>query len=549
MRQFRFTPLSLLLSLSLLLAACAYVPTVPTTLVGEATPEVQAITSSSVSGCIVLRVAAPNDSYRNDPAQPWRTNVARYPLNVNVVESLLRMDEQFNLVPLLAESWENVDSSTWRFHLRRGVTFHDGSLLTAADVVATMELLTEGGPLWFGIDKGSAKAIDDYTVEITTLTPNYALPSYLSHPSYGILKAGSDPSEPVGTGPFKFVEYAKGDHIYVEKYEGYWGGTPSIDRIEFRFYPDPTARVLALQAREVDLVIDMPREAAALLVGDSRFRLVTSKVGAYQALSVNINGQEPYVLGKDPAVREAIGYAIDRQALLATAFGGLAEPSQTFIPAQVLGQHASQVIGYQYDLERAKAVLEEAGWVDTDGDGIREKNGRALRLELISGFPDAMANGLTPEVVQAQLRKAGIDITITTTPDNPSYVARLDAAAGDLFLETGSQNMATPCFLPHLLFYGKNEKPSNYQRAFAPALIGYQVFDEAIDRCYATPDLEESRLHAAEAMHILIDQARVVIPLVGVYRVWAASNRVGEFTAHPSNLQFRYDRLAVTELG
>jgi len=533
-----------ILVVALTLSGCASTPIPAPVATPVAGPQVPTPT-----GPLVLRVGAPIDSYRTDSDQPWRINIAKYPLNANVLEGLLRMDEQFNLVPLLAESWENVDPLTWRFRLRQGVTFHDGSPFTASDVVATMEFLTQAGPLWFGIDQGGTTAIDDYTVEITTTSPNYALPSYLSHPSYGILKAGSDPAEPVGTGPFKFVEYVKDSHIIVEKYEDYWGGTPQIDRIEFRFYPDPTARVLALQAGELDLVIDVPRESAPLLAGDTRFRLVTSDVGAYQALYVNINGEEPYVLGQDPAVREAIGFAIDREALLASAFGGLAEPSQTFIPAQVLGQYADQVAGYQYDLDKATAILEEAGWVDSDGDGIREKDGRPLRLELVNGFPNAAANGLTAEVIQAQLRKAGVDITITTTPDNPSYVARLDAAAGDLFLETGSQNMATPCFLPHLLFYGRQEQPSNYQRAFAPAHLGYQVFDDAMDKCYGTPDLDESRLHAAEGMRVLIDEARVVIPLVGVYRVWAASERVGEFTAHPSNLQFRFDKLTIEAPG
>jgi peptide/nickel transport system substrate-binding protein len=109
----------------------------------------------------------------------------------------------------------------------------------------------------------------------------------------------------------------------------------------------------------------------------------------------------------------------------------------------------------------------------------------------------------------------------------------------------GSQNMATPCFLPHLLFYGRNEKPSNYQRAFAPALLGYTVFDDEMDKCYGTPNPDESRLHAAEGMRVLIDEARVVIPLLGIYRVWAASDKVADFTPHPSTLQTRWDSISL----
>ena len=541
--------LLLALVILLLLPACQSTTPEPTPTVEIKATQAPAATptATALPSPVVLRVAATSDGYTVDAEKPWKINIGRYPLNANVVEGLLAMDDEFNLAPLLAESWENVDPTTWKFYLRHGVKFHDGTELTAHDVAASFDFLTQGGPLWFNIDSGGVTALDDYTVQIVTTKPNYALPSYLSHPSYGVTKAGFDPMNPIGTGPFQFVEYVKDSHINVERFADYWGEAPAIDQIEFKFYADATVRVLALQAGQADMVMDMPRESAAMLVGLPGVRLVSSDVGAYQALSMNISGNEGYTIGQDVAVREAIGYAIDREALLTSAFGGLAAASQTFVPAAVLGEYADTVNGYDYDLARAQQVLEDAGWIDSDGDGVREKDRQPLRLELVSGFPDAMSNGLTPEVIQAQLSKAGIDVAITTTPDRASYVARLDGAQGDLFLETGSQNMSTPCFLPHLLFYGRNESPSNYQRAFAPALLGFDGFDEAMDRCYGTADLNESRQAAADGMHILIDEARVVTPLVGVFRVWAVNDRIASFTAHPSTLQTRYDQITVAQ--
>ena len=106
-----------------------------------------------------------------------------------------------------------------------------------------------------------------------------------------------------------------------------------------------------------------------------------------------LTGDEPYTIAKYKRIRKSIGYAIDRQKLIDTAFFGFALDSQTVVPRSLLGESAGEIEGYSYDPDLAKALLEKAGWRDEDGDGIREKDGRALRLVLINGFPDSSANG------------------------------------------------------------------------------------------------------------------------------------------------------------
>jgi peptide/nickel transport system substrate-binding protein len=469
------------------------------------------------------------------------------PVNTNVFDQLTLMGPDFSVQPMLAESWEYVaDSKSWRFMLRRDVTFHDGTPLTAEAVVETMKRHAGGpGANQLRIDANSTKAIDDYTVEITPTSPNFALPAQLVHPQFGIHAPGVDlTQQQIGTGPFKMVEYVKDQRVVVERNPNYWGTPANVGRIEFRFFPDPQARILALQAGEVDVIYDVAPDAARALQDAGELQVIAADVSAYQYLMVMLTGNEQYQLGQDKAIRQALGYAIDRETLVSDAFDGFAFNGQTFIPPAILGDNAGKIKGFSYDPEQAKAILEAAGWVDSDGDGLREKDGKPLRLELINGFPSAAENSSTAEILQAQAKDVGIDLQIVNTPDNPAYEARLKDKQGDVFLEIGNQNSATPCFLLNL-YYGRAPKPGNYQVAFAPALIGDNRYDDAVDQCNGTPDLEASRAAAAEAIRISVDEVHTNLPLVGIKRIWAASKQVQNFTPHPVRIHVRWDGVSI----
>src|SRR5690606_7705744 len=174
---------------------------------------------------------------------------------------------------------------------------------------------------------------------------------------------------------------------------------------------------LALQAGEVDLIFDVPREAASQVTGN--LQLITSGVGAYDALYFNIHGEPPYDLGQDPAIRAAVAHAIDEEALIA-AWQGLAEPNTTMVPPAVLGDAAEMVEGTPYDPAAATRLLEEAGWTPGD-DGILQKDGRRLTLTMVVGYPSAEIHRPMPEFVQAQLRDVGIELQIVQTPDVGDY--------------------------------------------------------------------------------------------------------------------------------
>lgn len=488
-----------------------------------------------------LTVGVGEDSYivEGDEA-----NVGQYPVNANVFESLVRMTPDHEIVPGLATEWEFEAPNTWRFTLREGVEFHDGRPFTAEAVEYTFDRIARTGGGTPGFEEGSTEVIDDHTIEVTPRFENRRLVEQLVHPNYSIIAPDTDPvDEPVGTGPFRFVSYDPDERIVVERNDDYWADAPTLERIVFRFIPEPNARRLALEAGEVDVIVDVPREAVADLEGKG-FQIQQSEVGAYEAMYAKITTAGDYdTILQDTAVRRSVGYAIDRQALVEGVFEGLAEPEQTLVPSRLLGEHAEKIEGYPYDPDRAEQILEDAGWTEGSG-GVREKDGSRLRLILVNGFPSAQAHGAVAEFVQEQLSRVGMDVQIVTAPDAAAYEERLNSGQGDLWLEQGSQNDANPAFLPALLFWSEGLFGNiGYQPHFAPG----EEFDEVVEEALATPDLDEVKAIVGEAMHILIDREAIVIPLAGIVRINASTDKVRGFQPHPSMLQVRYDGVSISQ--
>ena len=475
-----------------------------------------------------LVVAVAGDGYNTTTG----SDVGIYPVNANIYETLVRLSPTYQIEPLLAKTWEFVAPNTWRFHLRTGVAFHNGSMLTAKDVVWTMHRIarTPGGTM--GLGPSSARAIDDSTVEITPVRPNRRLVEQLTHPNWSVLAAGTEPGKKtVGTGPYHLAEYVKGDHITVERFGGYWGAAPKLERITFRFFPDPNVRVIALRSGEVDVAADLPRESAAAAEQFPGVNVTRSPVGGYEAIYINIHGAPPFNLGSNAAIRRAITHAIDKAAITRNVWLGNAEPASTLMPAAMLGYNARIVSTSEFDPTRAMKTLDSAGWV-LGSDGFRHKGLRHLALSLIVGFPNPEIHKPMPEVLQAQLRRVGIDLKIEEVADNAAYQARIRKGDGDLWAEAGGQNDGNPCFLPDLLFYGGDSESSAYSHLFAPG----PAFDRVIDGCRSATAPDDVRRFAAEAMRILANEVQVVIPLAGTYRIWGMRDGIEGFAAHPSSL-------------
>ncbi|MGH8905757.1 MAG: ABC transporter substrate-binding protein [Egibacteraceae bacterium] len=453
--------------------------------------------------------------------------------NANIYERLVRMGSDFSIEPWLATSWELVDEAagTWRFELREGVTLHDGSELTAQDVAWTFDRIARAGGRNIKAREGGTKVIDDHTIEYTPSEPNVKIPQQLVHPIFGIMKAGSDPvAAPVGTGPFRFVEYIPDELLRVERFADYWDPdhAAKVASVTWRYLPDADARLLALRAGDVDIIQDAPRDQLRLIDDDPRLAVVASPVGAYEAISFNLDGPPGYQLTQDPVIRQAVAAGIDREEIVATIWQGNAEPGGTIVPPAMLGDAAGLVEGGpEHDPARARQLLEDDGWV-AGADGVYERDGQRLELVLISGFPDAAVHRPIPEVIAQQLAEVGVAVEIREVND---YSETLSAGEGDLWLERGNQNDADPAFLPGFLYISDEAgNPVEYGRWFGPG----PEFDELLLEARATADLDRTRELAAQGLHILIDQTLSVYPLAGLTNLWAVREGIGGFEPHPA---------------
>ena len=469
-----------------------------------------------------LIVAAGPDT---SPSGAFQARLGVYPLNVNVAEPLVRLTPEYRVEPQLATSWEYLGRNTWRFHLRKGVRFHDGQPLTAEAVRWSIAQQIKGGFTSFPLKEDAVRVVDPLTVDFTTTEPDLRLPEQLVHPNYSIFAPGTDPrTKPVGTGPFRFVEYRPYDRIAVTRNEEYWGEKARLERILFRFLPDPTTRVLALLAGEVDFVMDVSREQVAAVQARPDLKLVRAPVGQMMSLQLNAHGKPPYTIPSDRSVRRAIALSIDRRQLVHDVWRDEAQVLRAMTVPAILGRFAERLHGFDFDPAEANRLLDQAGWTRGAG-GVRRKGSRPLQLTLIAN-PEIDAAAV--ELLQAQLRSAGIDVRWERLPDVASFAARGNRGECDLNLAAANQNDANPLFLPALIYYSKSLRP--FVRWYA---VG-EAFDKVVDAGLAALDPDSARQLAAEAMRLATDEEAIQVPVAGLFRIYAAASSVAGFVPHPS---------------
>lgn len=528
---------AVLAAIALLAAACGQSEAPAPDPAGQAAEPDESAADEPTSGG-QLTVGFTDDQYIVEGED---ANLGMYPLNADIFETLTYLNADYEVEPNLATDWELVPPTTWRFHLRDDVVFHDGTPMTAQHVKEGLfdrvAALRGGGPINAGPD--SAVVVDDYTIDFTPTEENLRVPEQLVHPQRGVVAPPVDlAEEPVGTGPFQFVEYEPNERIVVERFDDYWGEPAPLDGIEFRFYPDTSSRRLALEAGDIDAMFDVPRADVARL--EQQFTIATSNVGAYRALTLT-STEGPLA---DRRLRQALAYGIDRQALIDTVLEGLAADEQTFVPAAVLGEHASLIQGFDYDPEQARSLIEDAGW-ELNNEGIYEQDGQPLALKLNSGFPSAEAHRPVPEFLQSHLRELGIEVTVAEAPDSATFYDRMAEVDGDLWLEEGNQNDGNPAFLPRLLYY--TGPGSDGGGSLAQIAGPGEAFNDAIAPAAEAEDIDEVQRATAEALHVLIDEATTVIPLAGVYRIYALDNRVQGFEPHQAFTHVRWGTVRLDE--
>jgi ABC-type transport system substrate-binding protein len=320
---------------------------------------------SAGSEATLLVVAARADGYGMTSSSEFGI----YPVNANLYETLVRLTPDYQIEPWLATGWEFRPPNTWRFRLRQGVRMHDGSLFTAEAVRWSMARIAAAGGGAIGVGEGSVEIIDNHTVDITPVRTNLRLLQQLAHPNWSIVAPGTEPAErTIGTGPVRLVEYVKGNHVTVERFDDYWGEQAGVERITFRFLPDANTRVLALRSGQVDVAYELPREAAQSVAGFRGVTVARSPVGGHAAIYVNRNGEPPYDLGSDPAVRRALAHAIDKGSIVGNVWSGNAEHRAFLHPGRERGA------GPHFDrfIDGCRAAV--------DAEEVRRNAAEAMRL-------------------------------------------------------------------------------------------------------------------------------------------------------------------------
>ncbi len=528
--------LTLVLVLAMVAAACGGDDSATETPAGQTPTSAAALNENAE-----LKVGFVDDQYVLEGPD---ASLGAYPLNTNILETLTYLNDKYEVQPRLAERWEFRAPNTWRFFLRRGVKFHDGQPWNAqaakTGIFDRVAARRGGGTIKAGPD--SVSIIDEYTLDFTPTTPNVRVPEQIVHPNNAAIAPGSEPGKkPVGTGAFRFVEYLPKERIVVERNPEYWGDKAKVARISFRFFPDSNARLLALQAGDVDLIYQIPRDDVKGLK-DKDFTVLNSTVGTYRAAYLNQFGDAPFDILKDVNVRKAVAMSIDRKSFVDGVLVGLATADQTYVPPGVLGRHAGEVKGHPYDPTRAKALLDGAGW-RPGADGFREKDGRRMKLVLVSGFPSAEALRPTPTFLQSELKKVGIEVEIQERPDSASFQALMKEKKGDLFIEEGNQNDANVGFLPVLLLYTGSASSGSgvYQGISAPG----QRFNELIEPTITEVDLDKTKLGVARALNEAVTEQVTVLPLAGVFRIYGMKKSVQGFVPHPSFLNVSWINVGI----
>lgn len=343
-------------------------------------------------------------------------------IRYGIGETLVHYSDSMEIEPWLAKSWKNTDDLTWVIELQEGVKFQSGRELDAEAVKQCLEHLVENHDRAPGDLMIDSMEADGLTLTIKTKEPRPALLNYLGDP-YGCIidvDAGFENGIVAGTGPYIAKECESGDHLTLVKNEDYWDGTPHIDELTIRTISDGNTLAMALQSGEIDAAYGMAYESYPLFDNDE---YTFSQIATSRAFFCWMNYESPIV--SDPAVRKAIAMGIDKKGFVDTLLDGNGYPGNGAFP-DTFSFGGDKVTTETYDPEGAKKVLEEAGWKDSDGDGIREKDGKKLAIKWLT-YPSRQELPLLAESAQATLKEIGIEVEINSTADHNTIITDMDA--------------------------------------------------------------------------------------------------------------------------
>jgi len=348
-------------------------------------------------------------------------------IRYGIGETLFRYSDNMDIEPWLAEGYDIVDDLTWRLTLRDNVYFTSGRKMDGCAVKECIDHLIDVHDRARGDLMIESVTAEGQSVTIKTREPRPALLNYLSDP-YGCIidmEAGiTDEGNVSATGPYRAVTVVTDERLELVKNENYWNGTPKLDEIIVRTISDGDTLTMALQSGEIDAAYGMPYASYPIFENDN---YIFSGAPTSRTFFCHMNFESP--ISSDPAVRRAIAMGIDKKSFVNTLLDGNGYVAAGAYPDTFsFGDVA--VTPEAYNPEGAKKVLEDAGWKDTDGDGIREKDGLGLNVRWLT-YPSRQELPLLAESARASLEEIGINVLINVTPDNNTL--RLNPSAWDVY--------------------------------------------------------------------------------------------------------------------
>ena len=432
-----------------------------------------------------------------------------------VFDPLIRLDEQGNPVPALAESWQiSSNGKEWIIRLRQGVSYHDGTAFTARTAKFSIERAMLNA-VWSKYVE-NVKVLDRHTLKIIF---NTYYESFLRDMTSGwisenlVSPMAVSPQwdlkgkivNYIGTGPFRLDGYKKDREAVLVRNDEYWGPKTGLKKIIWQYTPDPYAQILALKAGELDIIgapehhSSIPFIKLAELKATSGMTVSTHSYGRIQVLEFNCR-KSPF---NEAAVREALNFAVDRQTMVRSLFGDVTTPSYQITDPGFIWGPSNITSTYRFDKKRALDLLAGAGWSDTDGNGILDREGKQFRVELVVPTGEANAD-MVAQVVQAQLREIGIVMNITTLTNANDWRRK---GKYDLFLHHSG---CLPSIPGGIGVGGKYHGAGDWPYAFHSDKL-----DSLIEAAFTSMDAAQMRARIDD-IWLLLQKAHPCIPLYDI---------------------------------
>ncbi|PYM24041.1 MAG: hypothetical protein DMD80_24670 [Candidatus Rokuibacteriota bacterium] len=481
-----------------------------------------------------LTIVRPTDPVSLDPN--LETTAPGAWVYFNMLEGLLTLDDKMQVKPALATSYEVMSPTRVRFKLRPGVRFHDGTPFNAAAVKFTFDRALRGTPpaRWASLagSLDGAEVVDDLTVDVVTKEPYGPILRTLAMYCMGMVsptavqKMGADFSRaPVGTGPFKFVEWKTNTHVIIERNPDYWGDKALVDRVIFKVVPEEGARMIALQTGDADMVLFPSPAQLPALRKDPKFT-VHETTGIRVVFAGLHAGMPPL---DDVRVRQALLHAVDRKAILDNIMEGSAGPARGVLAPGVFGYKDMQLDRlYPFDRAKAKALLAQAGW--TPGpDGMLHKGGQRLSLSWVAARGRYPKDGEITEAIQAMFKDVGIEARVQVL----EWAAVFQQLRGNplnhhMFTVGWVTSNADADYSLYALFHSKQVPPTGWNTSrYANARV-----DALVEQARRSLNQTEREKLYGEVQDIIAKEM-VWIPIYTTKEIIATRGTVKGFQIHP----------------